>query len=500
MIRSNRKAVIYCRVSSKGQVSDGNGLESQETRCRQFAESKGYDVVMVFPDTFTGAGSYVQRPGMVALLSFLDAQPDEDFAVIFDDLKRASRDTRAFLDLREAFRMRGVVVECLNFKFEDTPEGEFIETIIAAQGASERKQNQRQVSQKMKACMESGYYVHAAPIGYKYAAVRGRGKMLFPDAPLASIIKEAFEGYASGRFASQAEVTRFFERYPEFPRNKHGRVVQQHTADILTHTAYTGHIHSDHYGIHWLKAHHQAIVSLELFERVQQRRKGVTYAPKRANIGDDFALRGTVVCDCCETSFRSSWTKGATKLYPYYLCQTKGCDAYGKSIPRDTLEGEVGDLIKTLQPTQGLIAVASAIFRQVWDIRRDQAKALRASSKRELTRVEKEINAVLDRIMSASNAAIICPYEDKVEGLERQRAILTEKLGKEVEPKGAFEEKLELALTFLSNPWKVWENGGIYARRLVLKLAFTTPIQYCRNKGARTPVLSLLFKALGGVS
>lgn len=449
---THRKAIIYCRVSSKGQETDGHGLESQETRCRQFAEAKGYEVVMVFPDTFSGAGSYMKRPGMVALLSFLDAQPDEEFAVIFDDLKRASRDTRAFLDLREAFRTRGVIVECLNFKFEDTPEGEFIETIIAAQGALERKQNQRQVSQKMKARMESGYYVHAAPIGYKYVPVKGRGKMLFPDEPLASIIKEAFEGYASGRFASQAEVTRFFERYPEFPRNKHGRVVQQRTVDILTHPAYTGHIHSDYYGIHWLKAHHEAIVSLELFDQVQQRRKGATYAPKRANIGDDFALRGTVVCDCCETPLRSSWTKGSTKLYPYYLCQTKGCEAYGKSIARDKLEGEVGEIIKTLEPTQGLIALASAIFRQVWDTRRDQAKALRASGKRELTRLYKEINAVLDRIMAASNTAIISRYEDKVETLERQRAVWTENLGKEVEPKGAFEEKLELTLIFLSSP------------------------------------------------
>lgn len=77
--------------------------------------------------------------------------------MIFDDLKRASRDTRAFLDLRDAFRLRRVQVECLNFKFDDTPEGEFIETITAAQGALERKQNGRQVAQKMKARMQSGF-------------------------------------------------------------------------------------------------------------------------------------------------------------------------------------------------------------------------------------------------------------------------------------------------------------------------------------------------------
>jgi DNA invertase Pin-like site-specific DNA recombinase len=162
-----RKAVIYCRVSSKAQESEGHGLESQETRCRQYAAANGYDVAVVFPDTITGGGDFMQRPGMVALLSFLDAQPDERFVVIFDDLKRFARDTRFHLDLRDAFRTRGATIECLNFKFDDSPEGEFVETIMAAQGALERKQNGRQVAQKMKARMQNGYWIHNAPIGYR---------------------------------------------------------------------------------------------------------------------------------------------------------------------------------------------------------------------------------------------------------------------------------------------------------------------------------------------
>ena len=96
------KALIYARVSTKGQSEEGHGLESQETRCRQYAEAQGLEEAAGFPDTITGGGDFMQRPGMVALLSFIDAQPGERFTVIFDDLKRASRDTRAFLDLRDA--------------------------------------------------------------------------------------------------------------------------------------------------------------------------------------------------------------------------------------------------------------------------------------------------------------------------------------------------------------------------------------------------------------
>lgn len=147
---AKQQALIYCRVSSRAQEAEGHGLQSQETRCREYAVNKGYEVAAVFPDTITGGGDFMKRPGMMALLSFLDAQPDQKFVVIFDDLKRFARDTRFHLDLREAFRKRGATIECLNFKFDDTPEGEFIETIMAAQGALERKQNGRQVAQKMK--------------------------------------------------------------------------------------------------------------------------------------------------------------------------------------------------------------------------------------------------------------------------------------------------------------------------------------------------------------
>ena len=357
------KALIYCRVSSKSQEEEGHGLQSQETRCREHARLKGYAVEAVFPDTITGGGDFMKRPGMVALLSYLDAQPDENYVVIFDDLKRFARDTRFHLDLRDAFRARGASIECLNFKFDDTPEGEFIETIMAAQGALERKQNGRQVAQKMKARMQSGYWIHNAPVGYKYAAEKGRGKLLVRDEPLASIVMEGFEGYATGRFETQAEVRRFFASHPDFPRNKTGIVTQQRVTDILINPLYTGFICSKTYGIDWLEGHHEALISLETFDQVQARRNGTAKAPMRKNIGDEFALRGFVTCGDCGVPLRSSLTKGRSNYYPYYLCQTKTCASYGKSIPRDRLEGEVGEILKTLQPNETGFKLVKVMWR-----------------------------------------------------------------------------------------------------------------------------------------
>ena len=68
-----RAALIYCRVSSTKQRLQGSGLESQEQRCRVYADEKGYAVEAVFPDDVSGGGDFMRRPGMVALLSYLDA-------------------------------------------------------------------------------------------------------------------------------------------------------------------------------------------------------------------------------------------------------------------------------------------------------------------------------------------------------------------------------------------------------------------------------------------
>lgn len=307
MSKVRPKALLYCRVSSAEQAINGHGLESQESRCRAYAEARGYDVVAVFPDTISGGGDYMARPGMVSMLAFIDAQPDERFTVIFDDLKRASRDTRAFLDLRDAFRSRNTRVESPNFKFEETPEGEFIETIIAAQGQLERKQNRRQVQQKMTARMMAGYWVFHAPIGYRYEKVSPHGKLLVRNEPLASIVEEALNGFASGRFASQGEVKRFLESQPAFP-NDGGYVHPQRVTELLTRVTYAGHIDYPAWGVTLRKAQHEGLITLETYQKIQDIREGRIRIASRKDIHRDFVLRGAVACAECGVPYKSCWS------------------------------------------------------------------------------------------------------------------------------------------------------------------------------------------------
>lgn len=67
---SVQKAILYCRVSDKKQKHDGDGLQSQEHRCREYAAARDYQVEAVFHDDVSGGGDFMKRPGMVAMLNF----------------------------------------------------------------------------------------------------------------------------------------------------------------------------------------------------------------------------------------------------------------------------------------------------------------------------------------------------------------------------------------------------------------------------------------------
>ena len=139
LITTAPSCVIYCRVSSKKQLLQGDGLRGQETRCREYAETKGYRVLQVFHERGISGGT-VDRAAMKDLLTLLDQQSSETI-VIIEDLKRFAREVELHFDLKLAIVQRGGRLESPLFRFDDSPEGKYYETIGAAQAELERTQN-----------------------------------------------------------------------------------------------------------------------------------------------------------------------------------------------------------------------------------------------------------------------------------------------------------------------------------------------------------------------
>jgi DNA invertase Pin-like site-specific DNA recombinase len=492
-----KKAVIYCRVSSKKQTVDGSGLDSQEHRCRQYAAARGYEVEGVFSDDVTGGGDFMKRPGIVALLGYLDDRPLESYVVIFDDLKRYARDTEFHLRLRREMAARNATRECLNFNFEDSPEGEFHETIAAAASTLERKQNARQVRQKMQARVEAGYWCFRAPVGYKYVQGKHGGKELVPDESLAPIVKEALEGYACGRFASQTDLKRFLESQPLYPKDKpNGEIRWQTIVRLLGKEVYAGLVCAKKWGVSLRPGKHEALISIETLERIRRRQDQGVYAPTRSGIHSDFVLRGAVACSKCGNPITAAWSKGKYNKFAYYRCRKKGCAEYGKSIPRAKIEGEFRALLETVQPSRNAVRIAVAMFRDYWAGQTQRAAETLQALKGEAAKIETQIGELVDRIVEVTNPRAVAAFEKRIEELERRQLVLRERASKSGATRHSFEQLFELSLRFLANPCVLWDSGRFELRRMVLSLVFSEHLPYCRAEGWLNSKTTLPFSVL----
>ncbi len=178
------ESYIYTRVSSKKQNKCGDGLKSQETRCREYARYKGYTVLDVYCDDLTGKTA--SRKGIRHLIKLLKAQRGKkQFIVIIDDVTRFARNVRTHEDLRDEIRAAGGILESPAIKFGYTADDRAFEYVAATFSQYKSEQNAEQTVTRMRSRLLNGYWPFQPPIGYKHQKVKGhKGKVLVLDEPL----------------------------------------------------------------------------------------------------------------------------------------------------------------------------------------------------------------------------------------------------------------------------------------------------------------------------
>jgi hypothetical protein len=276
-------------IHDRYRRTEGNSLlrlHSQERTCREFARNNGYHVLEVFQDMVTGERA--DRPGLLEAKNYI--RKHRGVILIVDHPNRLGRDLLGYLLLPDE-KDRG---------HSGMPRHGFRGHIIFHAGGERRRhvsQYQRQhkaeqTQSRMKARVLNGYWVFQASAGYVYERVSGRGKMLKPHEPAASVVVEALEGYASGRFENQAEVMRFLQDNPLFPKDATGIVRNQRVAQLLNQPLYAGYIEVPKWNVSLRAGQHEPLVSFQIYQRIQQRLNGAAYAPRQKNHNEDFPLRG----------------------------------------------------------------------------------------------------------------------------------------------------------------------------------------------------------------
>jgi hypothetical protein len=202
------------------------------------------------------------------MLGFLRAKRKTDsHVVIIDDISRLARDIKAHLELRAAIGDAGARLESPSVEFGEDSDSILVENLLASVSQHQRQKNAEQTRNRMRARASNGYWPFISCIGYRFISKPGEGRVLVRDEPLASIIQEGLEGYASGRFQLQAEVKRFFQAHAAFPKDARGEVRNQYVSDILTKPLYAGYIEVPDWGVSLRKGKHEGLIDLQTFER-----------------------------------------------------------------------------------------------------------------------------------------------------------------------------------------------------------------------------------------
>lgn len=117
----------YARVSSRGQATQGNGLEAQRRQLEQAGATRVYEDVMT--------GTTMDRPQWDELMGV--ARPGDTIAVA--KLDRVARTAPEGVEAVRALVERGVAVRILNMGLvEDTPVGRMMLTVMFAMAEFER--------------------------------------------------------------------------------------------------------------------------------------------------------------------------------------------------------------------------------------------------------------------------------------------------------------------------------------------------------------------------
>ena len=492
-----KKAIIYCRVSSDKQAREGNGLESQERACRDYAIFHKHEVLKVFKDSAI-SGAKEERDGLESAYRYLvNYRGREKPVIIVDDLSRLARGNHPYRNIVNKFKAIGAKFVFTKVEFDDTPEGFLMEDITSSMAGYERQKNTQRVNDRMRARMRGGYWVFNAPPAYKYEKDPVHGKILAIDEPDASIIKEALEGYASDKFQGQRDIQKFLISKRYSPRGRKFKTVHlQQVKRILERPIYAGLIEYPKWGIKRRKGQHKGIISEETYDLIQLKLQGKAKKPFAKELSADFPLRGFALCPMCQKSYTASWSKGRNKKHPYYRCNNSQCELYSKSIRRDELESRFTDELQKVTPSQPMINLVKAISEDVYEekikSKNHQAKELERLNKK----IEDEIEIILDKMIRTQNQTVQEKLEARIEELEqtKQKNKMSEKQGKN---RGVdFETALNHVMKFISNPYEQWVSGDLNQKKAVCRLVFARPVVMHPNIPVGTAKLSLPFKQL----
>ncbi|GIP29148.1 recombinase RecB [Paenibacillus sp. J23TS9] len=351
------RVAIYARVSTEEQAEYGYSIDAQLDTLREYCKVHNWEVVGEYVDRGISGKSIEGRYELQRLLR--DAQDkmfDEVFVWKFNRMARKNIDLLHIVDLLEK---NNVAFRSLSENFDTTTSmGKFALQMMGAVGELERNTIVDNVKMGHRQRARTGKHNGKVPLGYRSVKIdeRGRETRIVVIEEEAALVLNIFEQYAAGH-GLKAIANDLNHRGH---KTKTGKTFSTCAIrDILDNPMFVGKIRYNRYE-NWAErrrkgksseiilaeGHHPAIISEELWEKVQLLRHKKSVMPKKRFEGE-YLLTGLIRCPECGAAMTASRTvnraKDGTKIVRmYYSCgrfRSEGSSVcHANSVRKDEAE------------------------------------------------------------------------------------------------------------------------------------------------------------------
>ncbi len=155
------QAVIYCRVSTKEQVTNLS-LPTQLKACREYCRRNDYQEAQVFIEEGESAKT-ADRPELQRLLSYCRVNKRRINVLVVYGVSRFSRDRHDHVVLRALLKSLGITIRSVTEPIDDTPTGALMEGIISTIAQFDNDVKAERTKAGMREALGRGRWTFIAP-------------------------------------------------------------------------------------------------------------------------------------------------------------------------------------------------------------------------------------------------------------------------------------------------------------------------------------------------
>lgn len=490
------ETLCLCRVSSDKQAKNEN-ITSQKQACILYAKHNGFVIDKFFyEDGVSGRGE--DRPGLQQIKEYIEReQKNKRIRVMFYDMSRLARNMGVYTDFEKVVMKYDIeLLTVIGGKSENNAMGRFTRGLDVLRAQLFSDELSEKTTGSMKALSTLGYYQFNPPLGLKRVLNAEKRIILVRDEPRASVVYEAFVGYATGRFATKHEVTLFLQQSGVF----NGVKLNDTKVDaMLKNEVYTGIFAYEKWEIPRQEWNMEKLIPVELFQAVQARMQRNGRAPKRSNNAADFPLAGLVCCEHCGHPMTGYYAKGYKgKLHPYYRCYNKQCAYNKKSISRGLIENALQECLDCADADDGVLDLFVEALNRVCRAKEQDITAQIQKAQSDIEKLNARIASITGLLADAATTddnALVELYRGQLLNMSQQKNELESRVGgyTPLSATETFRTAMTRGREFFKHPGILWKIGSLHQKKRLIRMLFLDKPQWNTENGFRTARMPRIF-------